>query len=120
MGHSALDARRHLPISWLLPELLLLGYGAERKLIVYGGTLLANERSQAFSHRGKSISMAIKQSTKDKIEGKLHEVKGALTGNKTEEFLGKAQGAKGAIVAKVTPEKKPAKNTAGEKPTTVR
>ncbi len=64
--------------------------------------------------------MAIKQSTKDKMEGKLHEVKGALTGSKTEELLGKAQGAKGAIVAKVTSAKKPAKQAAGEQPTTVR
>ena len=32
---------------------------------------------------------------KDKLEGKLHEVKGAATGDAGEEFKGKAQGALG-------------------------
>ncbi|MHB8620753.1 MAG: hypothetical protein ACYDAG_14475 [Chloroflexota bacterium] len=34
---------------------------------------------------------------KDKVEGKLHEVKGAARGSKTEELMGKAQGAKGKL-----------------------
>lgn len=41
------------------------------------------------------------QSSKDKVQGKLHEVKGALTGNKSEEVRGKAQGAKGELEGKV-------------------
>lgn len=32
---------------------------------------------------------------KDKVQGKLHEVKGAATGNTAEEMRGKLQGAKG-------------------------
>jgi uncharacterized protein YjbJ (UPF0337 family) len=32
---------------------------------------------------------------KDKVQGKLHEVKGAATGNSAEEARGKLQGAKG-------------------------
>ncbi|HLG69717.1 MAG TPA: CsbD family protein [Chloroflexota bacterium] len=34
---------------------------------------------------------------KDKVEGKLHEVKGAATGNKAEEARGKLQGAKADV-----------------------
>ena len=34
---------------------------------------------------------------KDKVEGKFHEVKGAVTGNKGEELKGKAQGAKADV-----------------------
>lgn len=41
------------------------------------------------------------QALKDKVEGKLHEVKGAITGSKVEELRGKAQGAKGEVEAKV-------------------
>ncbi|HVA25363.1 MAG TPA: CsbD family protein [Chloroflexota bacterium] len=37
---------------------------------------------------------------KDKVGGKLREVKGAVTGNKGEEARGKAQGAKGAVEGK--------------------
>ena len=36
-------------------------------------------------------------STKDKAAGKLREVKGAATGNKTEEAKGKLQGARGTL-----------------------
>jgi len=47
-----------------------------------------------------------KQSVKDKVQGKLHEVKGALTGSKGEEAKGKAQGAKGALEGKARPARK--------------
>jgi uncharacterized protein YjbJ (UPF0337 family) len=40
-------------------------------------------------------------STKDKVVGKLREVKGAATGNKSEEAKGKLQGARGALKAKL-------------------
>ena len=40
------------------------------------------------------------QAAKDKVEGKIHEVKGAVTGNKAEEVKGKLQGAKGTVEEK--------------------
>jgi uncharacterized protein YjbJ (UPF0337 family) len=46
------------------------------------------------------------QSLKDKVQGKAHEVKGALTGNKGEEAKGKAQGAKGVLEGKARPARK--------------
>ena len=41
-------------------------------------------------------------SMKDKVVGKLREVKGAATGNKTEEAKGKLQGARSALKAKLS------------------
>ncbi|HVA22904.1 MAG TPA: CsbD family protein [Chloroflexota bacterium] len=41
--------------------------------------------------------MAETDAMKDKVQGKLHEVKGAATGNKGEELKGKLQGAKGEV-----------------------
>jgi len=41
--------------------------------------------------------LAEKDSMKDKVEGKFHEVKGAATGDKGEEMKGKLQGAKGDV-----------------------
>ena len=40
-------------------------------------------------------------SDKDKVVGKLREVKGAVTGNKTGEAKGKLQGARGTVKAKL-------------------
>lgn len=37
------------------------------------------------------------EAMKDKVEGKIHEVKGAATGDKGEEIKGKAQGMKGDV-----------------------
>lgn len=51
------------------------------------------------------------QSLKDKIEGKLHEVKGAATGDTAEELKGKAQGAKGDLESKIRPGRKTSKAT---------
>jgi len=48
------------------------------------------------------------QSLKDEVEGKLHEVKGAITGSKVEELKGKGQGAKGELEAKFQAGRKPA------------
>jgi uncharacterized protein YjbJ (UPF0337 family) len=47
------------------------------------------------------------QSVKDKVQGKGHEVKGAVTGSKAEEVRGKAQGAKGDLEGKATTAKRP-------------
>ena len=41
-------------------------------------------------------------STRDKVVGKLREVKGAVTKNKSEEATGKLQGARGAVKAKLS------------------
>ncbi|HEY3117978.1 MAG TPA: CsbD family protein [Chloroflexota bacterium] len=41
-------------------------------------------------------------STRDKVVGKLREVKGAVTGDKTEEAKGKLLGARGAVKAKLS------------------
>jgi len=38
---------------------------------------------------------------KDQVEGKAHEIKGAVTGNKREEVGGKLQGTKGNVERKV-------------------
>ena len=40
--------------------------------------------------------------TADSMKGKLREVKGAATGNKTEEAKGKLQGARSALKAKLS------------------
>jgi len=41
-------------------------------------------------------------STKDKMAGKLREVKGAATGNKSEEAKGKLQSGRGTLKAKLS------------------
>jgi uncharacterized protein YjbJ (UPF0337 family) len=43
------------------------------------------------------VAMAETDSAKDKVQGKLHEVKGAATGDTGEEMKGKLQGAKGDV-----------------------